>query len=71
MSILQELLSMQEAKHSDRFQAALADIVRDEDESELSEEELKALVATVAAKHKLNGKEKKELALAAEGPIGY
>ena len=51
--------------------AALADMVRDEDDPELSEDELKALVNKLAKKHKLNAGQKKKLALAAEGPIGY
>jgi hypothetical protein len=55
----------------DQFRAALADMVRDEDETELSEEELKALVKKVAKAHGLNAAETKKLALAAEGPIGY
>ena len=55
----------------DKFRAALVELVRDEDEPELSEEELKALVRKVAKKHGLSAAETKRLALAAEGPIGY
>ena len=54
-----------------RFGDALVSLVRDEDDPELSEAELKAAVAAAAKKFGLNAEEKKRLALAAEGPIGY
>jgi hypothetical protein len=66
----QEVAGLKEA-YDPAFAAACADLVRDEDDPELSEDELKALIDKLAKKHKLNGKQKKELALAAEGPIGY
>lgn len=68
--LLQELLKLRETK-SDAFQAALAELVRDEEDPELTEKELKIHVDWLAKKHKLTAKEKRELALAAEGPIGY
>jgi hypothetical protein len=70
--------ALSEAKMSDDFRAsskrfadALVSLVRDENDPELSEDELKAAVAAAAKKHNLNAEEKKRLALAAEGPIGY
>lgn len=54
-----------------RFSDALVSLVRDEDDPELSEEELKAAVRAAAKKFKLTAVEAKRLALAAEGPIGY
>ncbi len=56
---------------SDRFNSALAELVRDEDEPELSEAELTALIDKLAQKYKLTPSQRRHLALAAEGPIGY
>lgn len=77
MALLRHLVEMK--KQSDekfeasakRFSDALVELVRDEDDPELSEDELKAEIARVAKKYKLTGAERKKLALAAEGPIGY
>ena len=72
MSLLQELLSLSEgAEKSEAFQAALAELVRDEEDPEMTEADLKAHINWLAKKHKLTAKEKRELALCAEGPIGY
>ena len=66
-----EMHKVEEGQKSDAFQDALAELVRDEEDPELSEAELKALIDKLAKKYKLSASEKKELALAAEGPIGY
>jgi hypothetical protein len=56
---------------SKRFADALVSLVRGDDDPELSEDELKAAVDAAAKKYKLTGAERKRLALACEGPIGY
>ncbi len=55
----------------DRFDSALAELVRDEDEPELTEKELKAKIDGLVQKYKLTPSQRRHLALAAEGPIGY
>lgn len=73
MGILQELIKLNEEKFeagAKRFADALVELVRDEDDPELSEDELKAEIDRVAKKYGLTGAERKRLALACEGPIG-
>ena len=64
---LQELHEAYDAK----FDAALADLVRDEEDEPLSDDEFEAEVKRVAKKHKLSAAETDKLRKAADGPIGY
>lgn len=63
-----KLVDLIEAKkRSSRMEAAIAAIVRDEDENVLTDDEVRA----VGQKHGLSDRELEELVVIAQGPIGY
>jgi len=68
--LIKHLLEMKKMSDDEKLNAALADLVRDENDPELSEDELIAEVNRVAEKYGITGALKKKLALACEGPIG-